>query len=334
MGSPDRSEADAVIDAIVADPSGYQFFQVVRVIRRAFDVADQEQGDASPLGGRIRFRATPTLGFPATDVTGATRREVDEAGTPGVELEVPFLGLYGPASPLPPFVTETVIARDRDTDTLRDFLDLFNHRAVEILYMIWRKYRHWVLYRTGATDRISGYVIALMGLLGLRSGASTLSLESLLPFAGNLGLAGHSAQLLEVLVSSQFPGVRTRVEEFVPRLARVLPEQQGRLGVRNTELGGDWVLGELVPDISGKFRLWMGPLGIEEYRSFIPGRGNRRRLADLVNATIRTRLEYEVVFVIRRDEIPSWRLGDTGALGHDTWLSDEGDAETVIASAA
>lgn len=322
-----------MIGDLVAHGHRFEFFKAVTLLRLA--TGAEEGGPVSEVApvGRLRFRATPTLGFPATDITGVARGE-DAEGRPAFEVEVPFLGLYGPSSPLPAFVTEHVIARDRDSSTLRDFLDLFNHRAVELLYAIWRKYRHSVTYRAGATDPISRYVIALTGLLSLRSTDSPLSLESLLPFAGPLSLAGHSALLLQTLVSHQFDGVEARVEEFVPRDAAVDEAQKCRLGTRNATLGDDWVLGDRVPDIAGKFRLWLGPLGLDAYRGFLPKGLNRRRLSDLVGVTVRAPLDYDLVLVLRDDEVPAWRLGEPSMLGHDSWLLAPAANETAIISPA
>ncbi len=333
MGRADRTEPAAVIDDLVARSHRFEFFQAVSLLRLAIGADDDGPASETAAPTRLRFRASPTLGFPASDITALSRRE-DEEGRPTFEMEVAFLGLYGPSSPLPAFVTEHVIARDRDTVTLRDFLDLFNHRAIELLYGVWRKYRHSVTYRTGATDANSRYVIALMGLLGARASDGPLSLESLLPFAGPLALAGHSALLLESLISQQFGGVPARVEEFVPRRATVAEVQRCRLGSRNATLGGDWVLGASVPDLTGKFRLWIGPLGLDEYRSLLPGTPDRRRLAAVVEATIRSRLEYEVVLTVRDGEVVPWRLGEPSALGYDAWLTDGETFENTIVSAA
>lgn len=333
MGRADRAEPNTVIDDLVEHPYRFGFFQAVTLARLSIGASDEGPRSEIAPRGRLRFRATPTMGFPATDITAVVRSE-DDDGEPCFEIEVPFLGLYGPSSPLPAFVTEHVIARSRDNDTLRDFLDLFNHRAVELLYAIWRKYRHSVTYRPGATDPISRYAIALMGLLSLRSADNPLSLESLLPFAGPLALAGHSGMLLGALVSHQFDGVPVRVEEFVLRRVNVDDAQKGCLGVRNTTLGDDWVLGASVADLTGKFRLWIGPVGIDHYRSFLPGRPARKRLASLVDATTRSRLDYDVVLMVRDEEVLPWRLGEPAGLGHDAWLTVGDTVEDVIVSAA
>ena len=328
------TEADSVIDDLTVHGHRFEFFQAVSLLHLALAQADGEPVPGKAPFGGLRFRAAPTLGFPATDVTGVSVAR-DEHGRPVYEMEVTFLGLYGPSSPLPAFVTERVIARDRDTTALRDFLDLFNHRAIEILYAIWRKYRHAVTYRRGAADPISGYVIALMGMLGLRTASNPpLSLESLLPFAGPFGLPGHSAMLVETLVSRQLGGVPARVEEFVPRRAVVEEAQRCRLGIDNSILGADWVLGARVPDVMGKFRLWIGPLDIEDYRALLPGRPGRRRLESLVEMTVRPSLQYDIVLVVRDEDIPPWRLGQPVAFGYDAWLAGGGRVENAVAMAA
>ena len=333
MGRAGRAEPGTVIEDLLTHPYRFEFFQAVTVLRSAVEADDEGvRSEIAPVG-RIRLTATPTMGFPASDVTRVAEDE-DQDGRPRFEIEVPFLGLYGPSSPLPSFVTEHVIARDRDNDALRDFLDVFNHRVIELLFAISRKYRHSATYRNGGTDPISRYVIALTGLLSLGSSDSRLSLESLLPFAGPLAVAGHSAALLATLVSNQFDGVPARVEEFVLRRAAVDEAQIGRLGTANVSLGDDWVLGASVPDLTGKFRLWIGPVGIDRYIGFLPGSPDRTRLTGLIDATVCTPLDYDVVLILRDEEVPQWQLGQSAALGHYTWLTHDKNVESKIISAS
>ena len=54
--------------------------------------------------------------------------------------------------------------RARDT-TLRDFLDMFNHRIISLFYQAWEKYPlSRFRYERGELDRFSHYVLALIGL--------------------------------------------------------------------------------------------------------------------------------------------------------------------------
>ena len=56
---------------------------------------------------------------------------------------VAFLGLTGPSGVLPPHYTAHADARvcaAKDT-SLRDLLDMFNHRLISLFYRAWEKYR-------------------------------------------------------------------------------------------------------------------------------------------------------------------------------------------------
>jgi type VI secretion system protein ImpH len=77
----------------------------------------------------IQFRATRSFSFGASDVSEISYDEARDK----FDIRVNFLGLYGPASPLPPNVTERIIESDENPSSLEDLLDLFNHRLTILL---------------------------------------------------------------------------------------------------------------------------------------------------------------------------------------------------------
>ena len=85
-------------------------------------------------------------------------------------MTVAFMGLTGPLGVLPRHYTDLLLERGRRKDwTLRDFLDIFNHRLISLFYRAWEKYRLPIVYEAAAwrhqeNDCGSQYLFDLMGL--------------------------------------------------------------------------------------------------------------------------------------------------------------------------
>jgi len=122
-------------------------------------VLDGAFADAPPIGEatdpadeRVRFRAHPGLGFP----DGEVRALVQPESGPLVVFQS-LLGLHGPSSPLPPYITERVIADDGAEGTLARFLDFFNHRLVALMLRGFRHRRpNRTVLRGGGRGRAAG----------------------------------------------------------------------------------------------------------------------------------------------------------------------------------
>src|SRR6202012_2956529 len=138
-------------------------FQLIALLERFYPDAPAV-GAATEAGReRIRFRALPSLAFPPADIAAvAPEGGIDTPGRIGVT--VTFFGLFGPASPLPAYYTEELLGDDPAQETVRDFLDLFNHRLISFVYKAWKKYRYYAQFRPDADDVFSSYLFALMGL--------------------------------------------------------------------------------------------------------------------------------------------------------------------------
>ena len=106
---PDRS-GRPLSERLLAESWRFSFFQLVRLL------TDQRPGSVPPGGEgpacreAVRFRASASMGFPASDVASVEERP-DPAGEGASRflLTVNFFGLYGPASPMPNHFTEEIL---------------------------------------------------------------------------------------------------------------------------------------------------------------------------------------------------------------------------------
>jgi type VI secretion system protein ImpH len=302
----------------------YGFFSLAELLERRFPHAPPIGSTDDPRREAVRFRATPILGFPAQEI--AEIRPV-KATVDRVEVYVNLLGLHGPSSPLPASYTERVIHAD-GAGALGDFLDYFNHRLISLLLQIWRYYRHHLRYEEGATDAISVLVGALFGLMpGENTEDEREWRARLLPHAGALVLCSRSARLVAGIISSHLD-IPARVEEFIWREIDIPWEAQWRLGEPGLQFGVDTIAGETMPDVAGKFRLCLGPLTQEQFRSLLPGREAHTIICRLINVILREPLAWDLQLELAPAEAPQWVLGE-GELG---WTSLVEPAQTGAVS--
>lgn len=307
----------------------FEFFQAVRMLERLYRERDLVGRDAKPARETVRFRSHPSLTFPPSDICEIARPE-DQNGPP--RMTVAFMGLTGPSGVLPRDYTELVLERvHRNDHTLRDFLDLFNHRMISFFYRAWEKYRVPVAYehavsKQEATDGASLALFALMGLAtrGLR-GRFQVEDEALLFYAGLVAQRPHSASALEGTLTDYF-GVPVRVAQFIGQWLPLPEESRSRLGRcgANIVLGVDAVVGWRVWDQHAKFVVRVGPLTYMQFCEFLPSGDAFRPLVQLTRFFAGQEFDFDVRLVLQAAEVPRCRLGETGGraprLGWSTWL--------------
>ncbi|MFN3415950.1 MAG: type VI secretion system baseplate subunit TssG [Caldimonas sp.] len=337
MLSSQRRSIPRVIDRLLADPHRYEFFQAVRLLSRWLSVRDG-QGEHDILAQRLRFRSSLSLSFPASEVedlqvvrTGT--QEPDCANAERFEITPAFMGLLGVHGTLPLHYTETLVQREllgRD-GAARAFLEIFNHRAVALFYLAWKKHRLALAYES---DRVQGFLPLVLSLAGLgqealrnrlleRPGAG-LHDESIAHYAGTLQRRQVSASQLEAWVGAHF-GVSARIESFVGRWVRLPPSALSVLGRSGAVLGRSAVVGERIWQRDLRVRLRLGPLDRERYSHFLPGAAGAHALQSLLKLVYGVSLEFEIRLCLRRQDVLPTALhsqaGGVGArLGWSTFL--------------
>jgi len=316
---------EALLIELLARGRQFDFYQAVRVLLALHPDAATPGRHGQLSSEAVRFCANPSLGFPASDVESVVRETASGAALPPYAMTVNFLGLIGPASPLPAYYTEEVIRADADTAMARHFLDMFHHRLTSFVYRSWEKYRYILQYRPGARDPFSNRMFALIGLghAQLRKD-SQIEWARLLPYLGLIGMKVRSASLLSGVVSHYFGNVPVRVQQYVRHKTTIDPMQRNRLGVVNCALGVSSMLGEKVYDVNTKFKLRIGALEFAAYREFLPGGRDYAALRELVAFTLVDHFEYDVELLLRADDVPRTTLAQDNPcrLGYSTWLGD------------
>lgn len=301
----------------------YSLFQAVLLVvdrlREAHPYLSQDD-----LYDQLEFQANPSLGFPGSDVDRV--EFFHEHGQMRARLCFNLIGLVGSCSPLPAFYGEQALGDSENGNLTRNFLDLFHHRLQRLMLPIWKKYRYRARFESGAIDPFSAQLFALIGLGGeeIRR-AKELNWRRLLPYLGLLSLRAHSAALIEAVLRYYFKHAELTIEQCIERRVEILDEQRNCLGLANTLLGENVVLGESVRDRSGKFRIHIFELDWERFHEFLPIGFGYQPLCALVRFTLRDPLDYDIQLVLRQEEIRELRIGEQNVcrLGWTSWLGRE-----------
>jgi type VI secretion system protein ImpH len=338
MAAADRREAPGLTGQLFREPHRFDLLQAVRLLERVL----RPSARAGPAPDRdvVRYRALAALSFPA----GAVSHIVLPNGTPGngasalPELVVACLGLTGPQGVLPHHYTALLLERIRARDfSLRDFLDLFNHRLVALFVRAWQKYRLTFAFERarldpqGGEDLATRALFALVGLgtAGLR-GRLRVDDQALLYYSGHFAHQPRNALALEQLLADYF-AVPLSVQQLQgqwlylrPGDQTALPSAEEPLG-RNNQLGLGVVVGERVWDVQSKFRLRVGPLTYAQFRRLMPNGDGLRPLCEMTRLFAGPELDFEVQAVLKPQEVPRCRLRTAGSerphLGWNTWAS-------------
>lgn len=222
---------------------------------------------------------------------------------------------------MPAFWSEPIARNEDGAGNLRDFLDLFGHPLVGLLYRILDTHRLDGAFREGLPGALPRAVVALAGHLGRLSGAGPLDWVRLLPMVGLLTVGSLSADGLARLVRGVLE-VPAEVHEWVKRRVPVPDDQLFRLGQPGTELGSGSVIGTRVPDAAGAVRLVLGPLPMDVFEALLPGGVMRPHLAALLDAALRQPVTVLLDLLLDGDAAPS-QLGTT-RLGRTLWPGGEG----------
>jgi type VI secretion system protein ImpH len=335
----DLSES-AVGEKLRREPFRFDFFQAVRLLEKMFPERTPVGRFAHPSTEVARFGVHNSLAFPASQIQSMEWPE-DKDATPN--MTVNFMGLTGPEGTLPNPYTSLVIERVRASDgSLRDFLDLFNHRFISLFYRAWRKCRLDVSAERDERDRFSRHLLSLLGLGtdGLQDRLAVPD-DSLIYYSGLLSQHPRSAQALCQILTDYF-AVPVKIEQFSGAWYRLDPAAQCCFSDANSDnecLGLGAVVGDEVWNQQSKIRIVLGPLSLEKYLEFLPDGSNWEPLRSWVRFFSNEELDFEVKLILEREQVPACELGAEDAsgpqLGWVSWLKSKplgrDPDETVLA---
>jgi type VI secretion system protein ImpH len=341
---------------LFAEGYRFDFTQAIRLLEilGQRNPADAPVEGYAPLGSgpdpdreAARLRAKIGFGFPPREVATVDAPRQAEPAT----LTANFFALAGGRAPLPDWVAELALQAERNHDTgLRDFLDLFHHRLLSLLYRLRLHHRPWLdpslsqpsfpAINTApkrAGNPMSNYLLSLMGLhqAELR-GRMAIGDEELLPYAGLFWQKPRSAVGLQRILQHAL-GVPVAIQEHIGVWRPIEPEDRTCIGrstrgpraARNHSLGHSTVLGRRVWDAQGRIDIALGPLRYQQFEDFFPRNAGYARISALVRFYCGEMLDVHLELRLAPGEASALRL-QRARLSRTAWLRPGAQRERSI----
>jgi len=307
------------LDEAVKEPWRFDFFMMMRRLERTFRDRPRIGDSRSLREDFVLLGQDPFMDFPASNLS-----RVEPAKSGQIRVHAKFLGLLGPQGALPLSTTEEAYgwALNRD-EAFPRFLDVFNHRFLQLFFRAWADARPVVQHDRPDADRFLVYVGAMIGLgsLAYRNLDSVPDLAKL-AFAGLMAPQAKSASRLSALIGGLF-GVRVEIEQFAGSRLTIEKGERSRLGASNSAMGRDIVVGAAVFSVQDKIRIRIYTASLAEYMRFLPTGDRCEPLVDAVFFYIGDQLDWEVELALPSRDVEPVKLGTFGQLGWTTWMAPE-----------
>lgn len=279
--APARPAGRSVESLLLREAYRFDFYQVVNLIETLRPGTAGVGTGSMASQEAARFVHLPSQAFPVSDVVSV--RPSPRAGEP-YEIHTTFLGLSGAHGPLPPPYTRLLLERMARKDAgMRDFLGIFEHRLIGLMYQVRR--RHRVAFDRTPPHRtaMARYLYSLIGLgtPGLRD-RMTAPDRSLLQHAGILTHHPRSLAAVCSLIGALF-GVPVQGRKLIGAWQTVDARDLARLGRqgRNNALGRTAMAGRRIWQQDARVRLILGPLGKADFARLLPGTSGFAALCEL-----------------------------------------------------
>lgn len=324
MAAEERQSYPAIIERLFRECFVFSFFQAAHLLESLSPKKKPLGQTLVPGEEPVRFHVKPGLIFPPSEI--ANVRPSDDQGP--IDMDVTFMGLIGPSGALPQWYNELGIERARQKDfAFSAFLDIFHHRLISLFYLAWKKHQFPASYLKGGKDKVSSYLLSLMGL-GTEGLVDRIGLpvESLLFHCGLLSRIIPSGSAIAATLE-YFSGVQVEVRQFVERLIPLSREDQTQLGTANGEVGVDAICGSVAWDCQSKFQILLGPMKYKAFQDFLPDGVMLGCVFSLVKYMAGIEYEFEVCLLLEPDEVPVCVLDREAVpgprLGWSTWVKSK-----------
>ena len=303
----------------------YNFFAALRLIESQRSNNSRIGENRSPKSDQIFFGQKVDLSFSPSAVSDLRRNENNPSE---LWLDVSFFGLMGPNGPLPKHLTELFISDmvGNKRPKFIEFINLFNHRLISLFYRSWANKEPTTQNDNPELNKFKLYLGALSGYAQPElHNRDQMPDYAKFKYARFLGGKTRHKEGIERMITDMF-GIATRVENFAGEWLEIPEEARCKLesGPYGKRLGVNATQGRYSWQCQYKFRIFLGPMELEEFEKLLPGKKLSSQINDTIRNYVGLEYQWDIVLSLKKRETPKLELksGHYRQLGWTSWLKD------------
>lgn len=325
MATKSRRQLPTLKESLIENPYSYEFHQAVKIIE-AFYIDEASLGEGiDPSKEALSLKSRIFLAAPPSDIYDIKFESNDNGIQP--EVHINFMGLAGLQGPLPIPYTELALERLKKGDTsIKDFLDIFNHRMASILHRIRKKY--WVgLDNRHAHETPLGQ--SLLSFTGMHSGllsSRKVSPQDLLYYSGIYWKKPRSSAGLKQILSHYFD-VPVRIESHQGQWVDIDVTQQTHLGFqpqgKNNVLGIDAALGTRYWNVEEGLNIILGPMPRAQFEEFLKIGTSYQKAREIIGYYLPDGYHYTIQLILLGRDVSPVMLDGQSRIGWTSWMVEK-----------
>ena len=276
----------------------------------------------------ILFRTNSSLGHPNREIENITiiGKKQEETEKLALEVMINFLGIQGSSSQLPSYILEKLALNDDGGDGWSLLFDFFNNYITWIFYDVVSMGSYAKSFNYNLDDNISNILLSFLGIKN-KDIAKTY-----LPFAPLIvNLSRPKKQIERILQTTFNLKDRLTIIENLPHQIPIITSQQNYLGIKNCQLGKNFITGKCVCSYQTKIGILIDNLEYDEALNFFPTGSKFKMLKSSIAFLTNNEFAIDLYLKIKYKPKMALKLGKNGVrLGWGSTLGKSQNSSYIM----
>ena len=276
----------------------------------------------------ILFRTNSSLGHPNKEIESIhlTESKLSKTDKLALEVMINFMGIQCSTSQLPSYILEKLALSDDGGDGWSLLFDFFNNYITWIFYDVVSMNNYAKSFNNNLDDNISSILLSFLGIKNKEIA------KTYLPFAPLIANLRRPKKQVERILQTTFNlKDRLTIIENLPHHIPIISSQQNYLGIKNCQLGKNFMTGKSVCSYQTKIGILIDNLEYDEALNFFPTGSKFKTLKNSISFLTNNEFAIDLYLKIKYKPKMALKLGKNGVrLGWGSTLGKSQNSSYIM----